>query len=95
MGFVEWSDSGAEQSTQSHRSWLRRVVSGCGRSFLPSRGHCLLRSRCGWFCLEGVAGGLVEAGGEGVGEGVAFGLEGCEDLVGEVAGVGVFEEDAV
>ena len=26
---------------------------------------------------------------------VAFGLEGCEDLVGEVAGVGVFEEGAV
>ena len=26
---------------------------------------------------------------------VAFGLEGCEDLVGEVAGVGVFEEFAV
>ena len=26
---------------------------------------------------------------------MAFGLEGCEDLVGEVAGVGVFEEDAV
>ena len=25
----------------------------------------------------------------------AFGLEGCEDLVGEVAGVGVFEEGAV
>ena len=100
------------------------------------------------FAFEGVAGGLVEAGGEGVGEGVAFGgvagpaggvdvegdeedvggalgcadgvgeayaffegdvfgfgdeelgvvafgLEGCEDLVGEVAGVGVFEEGAV
>ena len=30
----------------------------------------------------GVAGGLVEAGGEGVGEGVDFGLEGCEDFVG-------------
>ena len=30
----------------------------------------------------GVAGGLVEAGGEGVGESVAFVLEGCEDLVG-------------
>ncbi len=43
------------------------------------------------FAFEGVAGGLVEAGGEGV----AFGLEGCEDLVGEVAGVGVFEEGAV
>lgn len=96
----------------------------------------------------GVAGGLVEAGGEGVGEGVAFGsvagpaggvdvegdeedvggalgcadgvgaadaffegdvfgfgdeelgvvafaLKSCEDLVGEVAGVGVFEEGAV
>ena len=42
-----------------------------------------------------MAGGLVEAGGEGVGEGVAFGLEGCEDFVGEVAGVGVFEEGAV
>ena len=26
---------------------------------------------------------------------VAFGLEGCEDLVGEIAGVGVFEEGAV
>ena len=26
---------------------------------------------------------------------VSFGLEGCEDLVGEVAGVGVFEEGAV
>ena len=26
---------------------------------------------------------------------VALGLEGCEDLVGEVAGVGVFEEGAV
>ena len=26
---------------------------------------------------------------------MAFGLEGCEDLVGEVAGVGVFEEGAV
>ena len=26
---------------------------------------------------------------------VAFSLEGCEDLVGEVAGVGVFEEGAV
>ena len=26
---------------------------------------------------------------------VTFGLEGCEDLVGEVAGVGVFEEGAV
>ena len=26
---------------------------------------------------------------------VAFGLEGCEDLVGEVAGVGLFEEGAV
>ena len=26
---------------------------------------------------------------------VAFGLKGCEDLVGEVAGVGVFEEGAV
>ena len=26
---------------------------------------------------------------------VAFGLEGCEDLVGEVAGVDVFEEGAV
>ncbi len=104
------------------------------------------------FAFEGVAGGLVEAGGEDVGEGVAFGgggvpagavaggvdvegdeedvggalgcadgvgaadaffegdvfgfgdeelgvvafgLEGCEDLVGEVAGVGVFEEGAV
>ena len=47
------------------------------------------------FAFEGVAGGLVEAGGEGVGEGVAFVLEGCEDLVGEVAGVGVFEEGAV
>ena len=67
------------------------------------------------FAFEGVAGGLVEAGGESVGEGVAFGgvagpagggvpagavaggvdVEGCEDLVGEVAGVGVFEEDAV
>ena len=43
----------------------------------------------------GVAGRLVEAGGEGVGEGVAFALKGCEDLVGEVAGVGVFEEFAV
>ena len=43
----------------------------------------------------GVAGGLVEAVGEGVGEGVAFAVEGCEDLVGEVAGVGVFEEGAV
>ena len=47
------------------------------------------------FAFEGVAGGLVEAGGEGVGEGVAFALKGCEDLVGEVAGVGVFEEGAV
>ena len=110
------------------------------------------------FAFEGVAGGLVEAGGEGVGEGVAFGgvagpagcgvpagavtggvnvdgdeedvgfaeggavgvdaadaffegdvfgfgdeelgvvafaLKGCEDLVGEFAGVGVFEEGAV
>lgn len=27
VGFVECSDSGAEQSTQSRRSWLRRVVS--------------------------------------------------------------------
>ena len=26
---------------------------------------------------------------------MAFGVEGCEDLVGEVAGVGVFEEGAV
>ena len=110
------------------------------------------------FAFEGVAGGLVETGGEGIGEGVAFGgvagpagggvpagavaggvdvdgdeedigaalgcadgvgaadaffegdvfgfgdeelgvvafvLKGCEDLVGEVAGVGVFEEFAV
>ena len=26
---------------------------------------------------------------------MAFALEGCEDLIGEVAGVGVFEEGAV
>ena len=57
------------------------------------------------------AGGLVEAGGVGAEDAffegdvfgfgdeelgvVAFALKGCEDLVGEVAGVGVFEEGAV
>ena len=63
------------------------------------------------FAFEGVAGGLVEAGGVGAVDAffegdvfgfrdeelgvLAFALEGCKDLVGEVAGVGVFEEDAV
>ena len=52
-------------------------------------------------CADGVGaadalleGDVFDFGDEELGV-VAFGLEGCEDLVGEVAGVGVFEESAV
>ena len=42
------------------------------------------------FAFEGVAGGLVEAGGEGVGEGVAFGgvagPSSCVEPLGAVSG---------
>ena len=77
-----------------------RSATGSGSSANSNSPHQAPVAIAGVVGADGLTGevlfcGLVEAVGEGVGEGVAFGLEGCEDLVGEVAGVGVFEEGAV